>query len=260
MNKRQIMGILNVTPDSFSDGGKYDTSEKAIVQAQNLIVEGADIIDIGGQSTRPGFTEISSNQELDRILPVVKQLGIITDTPISVDTYYPDVAARVLESGATIINDVSGLQNPGMLEVIKHFKPFIVVTHCRFFEKNVVEDVRSFFCSTIEKCLSLGLEIERICFDPGIGFNKSREDDYMLIRKAKDIKLSGSPLLYGVSRKRIIGNLTGVNEPKNRDYGTVGASLYLMNEGVNIIRVHNVEALKSASTAFFENPNFTSLF
>ena len=206
----QIMGIVNTTPDSFSDGGSYTTVDVAYQHALHLLEAGADILDIGGQSTRPGYEEVSPQVEADRVLPLIKKIRETSLAPISVDTYYPEVAEAAIQAGATMINDIKGLDTPGMAEVLAKY----------------------------------GLSLEKICFDPGIGFHKTVAENLQLLKDPNAFRYQDYPLLYGVSRKRTIGALTNEPEPANRDFGSAAASLYAAQQGVEILRVHNVQGLK----------------
>lgn len=246
--KDQIMGILNVTPDSFSDGGDFSRTDKAIIHAKEMIEAGVDIIDIGGQSTRPGYTEIPQEEELNRVLPIVKELRKITDLPISVDTYFPGVAEAVIEAGATIINDIKGLDQSGMGEVVAHYDIPVILMHSRYRNEavDVVTDLQNFYEEKIKLCQQLGIKPENISFDPGVGFHKSVAENELMIASPEKFRFEDYPLLYGVSRKRTIAQLTGETNPKERDFGSVAASLYVLNKGVEIVRVHNVKGMRDA--------------
>ncbi|MGO2082975.1 dihydropteroate synthase [Vagococcus sp.] len=247
-HKNQIMGILNVTPDSFSDGGDYSRVDKAMEHAKEIMEAGVDIIDIGGQSTRPGYIEIPKEEELARVLPIVKGLRQMTDLPISVDTYFPEVAEAVIEAGATIINDIKGLDMPGMGEVVAHYQVPVVLMHSRYRDEtvDVVTDMQKFYAEKIALCQKLGIAPEKICFDPGVGFHKSIEENKLMIAQPNKFRFEDYPLLYGVSRKRTIAQLTDEINPKERDFGSVAASLYVLNEGVEIVRVHQVKGMRDA--------------
>ena len=223
----QIMGIVNTTPDSFSDGGCYTTVDVAYQHALHLLEAGADILDIGGQSTRPGYEEVSPQVEADRVLPLIKKIRDTSLAPISVDTYYPEVAEAAIQAGATMINDIKGLDTPGMAEVLAQYPEIqVVIMHSR------------------EQCQKYGLSLEKICFDPGIGFHKTVAENLQLLKDPNAFRYQDYPLLYGVSRKRTIGALTNEPEPAQRDFGSAAASLYAAQQGVEILRVHNVQGLK----------------
>ncbi|RSU01026.1 dihydropteroate synthase [Vagococcus penaei] len=246
------MGIVNVTPDSFSDGGDFSQTDRAVNHALTLIEEGADIIDLGGQSTRPGYTEISAEEELSRVLPVVKALRKVSQIPISVDTYFPSVAEAVIQAGASIINDIKGFDTPGMGEVIAHYQTPIILMHSRQrrSDVDVITDLQEFYQEKVQLCQSLGVPSELICFDPGIGFHKTLEENQVILANPKLCRFEEYPLLYGVSRKRTIAHIIDESRPKERDYGSVTASLYAMSQGVDIVRVHQVKGMRDALTTW----------
>ena len=236
--KTLIMGILNVTPDSFSDGGKFSTVDAAINHAKKLIDDGADIIDVGAESTRPNATPISVDEELSRlekILPAIKNLGAI----ISIDTYKPEVAAQALELGADIINDVRGLEDLRMIEVAKKFNVSAIAMHNeKCCQCDIIDDVKKFFGRTLANCAARGFDTKKIIFDPGIGFGKTAEDDLNILRRLD--KLTGeNPLMIGVSRKSFIGKFTGLKLDE-RDEATGAICVHAAAKGVDIVRVHNV--------------------
>ena len=248
-NKTLVMGVLNVTPDSFSDGGHYVQVEEAVKRAQEMIAADVDIIDIGGQSTRPGYHEISAVEELQRILPVIKEIRQLTTTRISIDTYYPEVAEAALHEGATIINDIKGLDQSGMLEIAQKYpESGLILMHSRPRkpELSVKEDVQQFYQEKAVLCESRGIEASRICFDPGIGFGKSLEENIHILQQPQEFRYQEYPLLYGVSRKRTIAALIDETDPLKRDFGSVAASLFVAQQGVEIVRVHEVKGMKDA--------------
>lgn len=243
--KTLIMGILNITPDSFSDGGKYLSVEAATAHAKQMIADGADIIDIGAESTRPNSIPISADEEIARlkkILPAILNLGV----PISIDTYKPEVASRVLEMGADIINDVHGLEDSRMIDVAKKFNAPVVAMHSeKCSDADIIEDVKKFFRRTIKNCLTRGFDTKNIIFDPGIGFGKTYDDDLTILRRLEELKtLDGRriPLLLGISRKRVIGQATSLKLDE-RDEATGALCVYAMTKGVNVVRVHNVKMI-----------------
>lgn len=244
--KFQIMGILNVTPDSFSDGGRYDELETALEHARQLIADGADILDIGGQSTRPNYQEVPAEIETARIIPLLKILRKETELPISVDTYFPEVAEAAIEAGATILNDIKGLDTPGMMEIAaKYPEVGLVIMHSRpRRELPLAQDIQSFYQEKVQLCQEYGISQERLCFDPGIGFGKGPQENQEILANPDAFRFENLPLLYGVSRKRTIGALTGEKEPMERDFGSVAASLFSADKGVEIVRVHNVKGMK----------------
>lgn len=240
------MGILNITPDSFSDGGKFDTYEKILNRAKEIQKEGADILDIGAQSTRPGFTQISAEEEWARLAPVLTDIRKNITIPISVDTFYPKVAEKAFFCGADIVNDVSGTQDIEMLKVVKKNKAGIIVTHCY---GNL--DVRSFFENKLDEMLKFGINPENICFDPGIGFSKDRLQDAHIINNISKIKTPNFPLLVGLSRKRIVREACKCekNDLYALEIGTLVADTVAILGGANIIRVHDVkEAVYATKT------------
>jgi len=235
-NKTLIMGILNITPDSFSDSGTYESCDKAVKRAFEIQNLGADILDIGGQSTRPGFQVVSELEEWNRILPVLKEIIGRLDIPISVDTFYPSVAQKAIDLGADIINDVSGCKSSDMLKVISKSKAGIVITH-----SDNQKDIRSFFEEKLEEAMKLGISKDRICLDPGIGFSKDRQQDRWIIKNLKSLKIEGVALLIGLSRKRLVAQYCENGDNCSRLPGTVAANTLAIQQGANIIRVHDVK-------------------
>ncbi|MBR2100994.1 MAG: dihydropteroate synthase [Eubacterium sp.] len=237
-NKTLLMGIVNVTPDSFSDGGSYFTPESAVNHALELISDGADIIDLGAQSTRPGYEEISPEEEWKRLEGVLSELRKKTDIIVSVDTYFPYVAEKALENGADIINDVSGRVEPEMAQIIKKTGAGWVIMHSG---EGSVDEVEAFFKASAEKCEALGIPKEQLCFDMGIGFGKSYEQNLELIANISEYKLEGYPLLIGLSRKRVIGTASAQSDPKQRIYGNIAAHTAAVFGSADIIRLHDVK-------------------
>lgn len=247
-HKGQIMGIVNVTPDSFSDGGDFLQVEQAIAHGERLLAEGADLLDIGGQSTRPGYQEVSPEEEMARIIPVITGLRKKSQVAISVDTYYPEVAKAALNAGATIINDIKGLDQSGMVEVVADYQAPVIIMHSRprRNEFSLVEDLQNFYQEKITLCQKWGIPKEKICFDPGLGFEKDVEENIEILKNPAAFRYQDYPLLYGVSRKRTIAALTKESNPKERDFGSVAASLFAMNQGVELVRVHHVKGMKDS--------------
>ena len=233
-----VMGIVNITPDSFSDGGRLTTDKEAVDYALQLISEGADIIDIGAQSTRPGYTEITPEQEWQRLQPVLLSLRSKTDVPLSVDTYFSTVAAKAVEAGADIINDVSGTVSKEMAAIIAASGTGWVIMHSG---AGGVDEVKAFFRQATSTAIGCGVNRAQLCLDMGIGFGKSREQDLSLIANVSQYKQEGYPLLLGTSRKRIIGVISGEAEPSKRLPGNVAADFAAIYGGVNIIRLHDVK-------------------
>lgn len=244
-NKTLIMGILNVTPDSFSDGGSYTQISKAIEHAAEMITEGADIIDIGGESTRPGYTAVPIEEEMNRTIPVIKELAKQISVPISIDTYKSEVAKQALEAGAHIINDIWGAKaDPKMAEVAAHYHAPIVLMHNRDnlnytnFMKDVISDLRE----SIDICKRAGVKDEQIILDPGVGFAKDFNLNIEVIRQLDQISELGYPVLLGTSRKGFIGQILDV-PPMERMEGT-GATVCLgIQKGCDIVRVHDVKSI-----------------
>ena len=245
-----IMGILNVTPDSFSDGGQHDRVDAAVKHARQMIAEGADIIDIGGESTRPGSTPVGAQEELDRVMPVIDALvaaGITT--PISIDTYKPLVADQAIQAGAVIINDVHGLQGaPEMAQVAAlHHVPVIAMHWQKDRDTTIplLDDMRRYFEHSIALAEQAGISRDRIILDPGFGFGKSLAENYALLRSESVQNPFSLPILIGTSRKSMIGKLLG-NEPQERLAGTIASNVIGYLNGGHIFRVHDVRANRDA--------------
>ena len=249
--KPLIMGILNVTPDSFYDGGRYISEEYLRNRIITLVEEGADIIDIGGESSRPGADPVPLNEELQRVELALSFIDT-KDIAVSIDTYKAPVAEAALSKGAIIVNDISGLRfDPDMVNVVRKYNAYIVIMHMKGSPKdmqnnpeytNVIEEIMEFFKERVDFALSHGIEKEKIILDPGIGFGKQQIHNITILQNLKKFASLGFPLLIGHSRKSIIGYLTGEDDPNNRLYGTLGISAYLIMQGVEIIRVHDVKA------------------
>jgi dihydropteroate synthase len=244
-----VMGILNVTPDSFSDGGAFNRVETAHAHARLMLAEGADIIDIGGESTRPGSEEIGTQEELDRVIPVFEALAAESAAkPLSIDTYKALVADQAIQSGARIINDVHGLQRePEMADVAALHGVPVVAMHwdkARDRDKPLLDEMRRWFDRTVEIAEGAGLPRERLIIDPGFGFAKTVAENYAMLRDLAKI-YPGYPILAGTSRKSMIGKLLG-NEPKDRLPGTIATNVLAYNQGAHIFRVHDVRANRDA--------------
>ena len=246
------MGILNVTPDSFSDGNLFLDPNKAINHAKQMIKDGADIIDIGGESSRPGSEPVSEEGELRRVKPVIAKLAKELKVPISIDTYKPKVAEECIKQGASIINDINGLRNEEMIKVAAKYEVPVVIMHMQGNPKtmqqspvynDVIAEIKEFFSMQIKKAKKSG--INDIIIDPGIGFGKTTEHNLQILKNLSAFKELNCPILVGPSRKSFIGNITGlpVNE---RLEGTIASiSIAIMN-GANIVRVHDVKECKRA--------------
>jgi len=252
MLKTKIMGILNVTPDSFLDGGKFIDVEKAVQHAKQMIDEGADIIDVGGESSRPGSDPVSKEEELKRVLDVVRRLSKEVNVPISIDTYKPEVAEECIKCGAEIVNDISGLRNDKMIEVVAKYGVKVIVMHMLGEPKtmqdnidydDVILDIKKFLKERIEKAKLSG--IKDIVIDPGIGFGKTVENNLEILRRLKEFKALGCPILVGASRKSFIGKITGLDVDERLE-GTIAANVIAVMNGAEILRVHDVKECKRA--------------
>ena len=248
-----IMGILNVTPDSFSDGGKFIHLGKALSQAQYMENNGADIIDIGGESTRPGAVPVSIEEEINRTIPVIEEIRKYSNIAISIDTYKSEVAEKALLAGADFINDISGLTfDSRMMEIVKKFDVPVVLMHIKGTPQDmqtnptyidVIKDLLEFFSFQINKALDFGIKKVQIIIDPGIGFGKQLNDNFILIRRLKEFSELGFPILIGPSRKSFIG-LTLDSPPEYRLEGTLAAVSAGILNGASIVRVHDVKEVK----------------
>lgn len=238
-----IMGILNVTPDSFSDGGDFVNMEKAIIHAKQMVKDGADIIDIGGESTRPGFEEITVEEEVNRVVPIIKKLVEEIDVPISVDTYKSGVAKKAIEAGAAMVNDIWGLQkDPNMAAVIAKYNVPVVIMHNQIgteYDKDIIEAISDFFKESINIALDAGIKKENIILDPGIGFGKTSEQNIHVMARLGELNTLGYPILLGTSRKSMIGKILDL-PPKERMEGTLSTSVLGIVQGMDIIRVHDI--------------------
>lgn len=251
-----VMGILNVTPDSFSDGGNFLDLSKALEHARGMIKNGADIIDIGGESTRPGAKEISVSSELDRVIPIIKLLRKESDIPISIDTYKSIVAQSAFEAGADIINDISACRfDPEMKTLAAKYNAPVIIMHIKGTPKNmqmeptykdVIAEIKKYLSESIDSLTSAGLDKEQIIIDPGIGFGKTTEHNLEIMQRLSEFETFDRPILIGVSRKSVIGNT--LNLPlSERIFGTAGAvSANIMN-GAHIVRVHDVLEMKQVA-------------
>lgn len=247
-----IMGVLNVTPDSFSDGGSFDGFEAARFQSEKMIAEGAGIIDVGGESTRPGADPVSALEEQSRVLPIVKWLSDNTDALISIDTYREETARLAVKAGAHIVNDVSGFhKEPAIARVAAETGAGVVAMHTgRERDKlaDVIEDQKVFFEKTFSIAKGAGISDDQMVIDPGFGFAKDPEENLQLMVRFDELRVFGFPIMVGTSRKRFIGHVTG-RDVDGRDVGTAATSLYLRLHGADIIRVHNV-AFSADALAF----------
>jgi dihydropteroate synthase len=246
-----VMGILNVTPDSFSDGGLYLDHGVAVARGIEMVDEGADLIDVGGESTRPGSDPVSPDEERDRVVPVIETLAAKVPVPISVDTRKPAVAGAALEAGALIVNDISGARDPEMFAVAREAGAGVVLMHMRGEPKtmqvapqydDVVTEVHEYLRERIEAAEFAGIAPERLCIDPGIGFGKDLQQNLTLMHHVDALLGLGRPVLVGPSRKRFIGALLDLPEDE-RIEGTAGAVAWLVGRGAHIVRVHDVKTM-----------------
>ncbi|MFN5896433.1 MAG: dihydropteroate synthase [Planctomyces sp.] len=255
-----LMGILNVTPDSFSDGGRFHALDLAVEQGLQLQHDGADILDIGGESTRPGATPVDLDEELRRTIPVIQRLAREVRIPISIDTTKSEVARQALAAGAEIVNDISGLTfDPQMLEVCRTTDAGICVMHIQGTPQtmqlnpssnNVVTDVTEFLQQQVDRCLMAGIPAERMCIDPGIGFGKTAEHNLQLLQAVPQLQHSlQRPVLIGHSRKRFLARLLG-REVDERLAGTIGVSIALAARGVDVLRIHDVQPIRDSLVAW----------
>jgi dihydropteroate synthase len=255
--KPLVMGILNVTPDSFSDGGRYFDNEMAVARALEIQEEGADILDIGGESSRPGASPITLEDEFARVIPVLEAIIPRISIPVSIDTTKAEVAERALELGASIVNDISALRfDRSMAEVVSSYNCSVIIMHMAGKPQtmqqaphydNVVDDILEFFQERISYAVAHNISRNKIIIDPGIGFGKLLEHNISILREVKRFHETGCPILVGVSRKKMIEALTGapVNE---RDWGTAALTTWCVCQGVEIHRVHNVKAMRQVCT------------
>ena len=249
-NRALIMGILNVTPDSFSDGGEFFTTEKAVAQGQRMAAEGAQIIDVGGESTRPGAEAISVDEELERVLPVIAKLRETVSTFISIDTSKAAVAREALAAGASIVNDVTGGRaDPQMMEVVAKSGAAFIIMHMQGTPRtmqaaphyeNVVGEVADFFRQQYGRAVDCGIESMAIAFDPGIGFGKTVEHNLSLLANLTGLRGHDRPIVVGVSRKSSLGKMIGSNEMSDRLAPTIAFTALLRERGANVLRVHDV--------------------
>lgn len=255
-----LMGILNVTPDSFSDGGQFQIVENAVARALQMEADGADIIDIGGESTRPGAEPVALDEELRRTIPVIRELATKVRIPISIDTTKAEVARQALEAGAEIVNDISGLTfDPDMLEVCRLHDAGICLMHIQgtpqTMQQNptyvdVVREVTEFLQQQVDRCLMAGILPERMSVDPGIGFGKTAEHNVQLLKSVARLQQDlQRPVLIGHSRKRFLSKILG-RSVEERESGTVGVSIALAEQGVDILRIHDVRSVRDAIVAW----------
>jgi dihydropteroate synthase len=247
-----VMGIVNVTPDSFSDGGSYANVDDAVKHAIQMVADGAELVDVGGESTRPGSDVVAPEEEIHRVVPVIRRIvDELPDVPVSIDTRKPAVARAALEGGASIVNDVSAGADPAMFGVVGEAGAGMVLMHMKGEPKtmqddpsyyDVVAEVRGFLGDRVEAAVGAGIDLERLCIDPGIGFGKTLEHNLAILHDIRAFHHLGVPMLVGPSRKRFIGALTDT-DVDDRIEGTAGVVAWCAAEGVDIVRVHDVKEM-----------------
>ncbi len=249
-----IMGILNTTPDSFSDGGLFVAADKAVDHARRMIDEGADILDIGGESTRPGAQAVDVQQELDRVIPVFEALSSRFDVPVSVDSSKPEVMRQAVAAGASMINDVRALREEGALKSAAECGVPVCLMHMQGEPRtmqeqpeynDVVEDVRSFLSERVQTCIDAGISSDKLVIDLGFGFGKTREQNFTLLNHLEQLKIDGLPILAGLSRKSMIAQTLDLPVDE-RVHASVGLALLAVMNGANIVRVHDINATHDA--------------
>lgn len=250
----QVMGILNVTPDSFSDGGSFDVPERALTHARQMVADGAAIIDVGGESTRPGAQSVTVAEELERVIPVIQAISAELDVPVSVDTSKPEVMREAVQAGAGMINDVYGFRQPGALETAAELGVPVCIMHMQGEPRtmqsepeytDVVAEVKAFLAERISSCVAAGIAAERIVVDPGFGFGKTLEHNLSLLKHLDSFHELGMPLLVGMSRKSMIG--TVLEAPLDeRLHGSVAVATIAGWLGARLLRVHDVKATVDA--------------
>ncbi|GLK79697.1 dihydropteroate synthase [Methylopila turkensis] len=245
----RVMGILNVTPDSFSDGGRFAAVEQAVAHATRMAADGADIIDIGGESTRPGYQPVDAEEEIRRVVPAIRAVRRTTDAPISIDTMKAAVAEAALDAGAAIVNDVWGLQrDPDIARVAAERGAPVVVMHHRTEVDptlDIVEDMKRFLGRSIDIALRAGVPDHAICLDPGVGFGKTVEQNLIAIQQVGALAAMGFPVLLGTSRKSLIGHIIQ-RAPEERVHGTVATSVLGWAAGATVFRVHDIRENRDA--------------
>jgi len=255
LDRPRIMGIVNVTPDSFSDGGLLADAEAAIAHGLRLVEEGADLLDIGGESTRPGAAPVTLDEELRRVIPVIEALAARTAVPISVDTRKAEVMRAAIAAGAGMINDVSALRGPGTLDAAAETGAAVCLMHMQGepgtmqvapHYEDVCGDVQKFLTDRILACQFAGIDKRNIVIDPGFGFGKSCTHNLELLARLEGLGVLGCAILVGLSRKRSIGELTGREDPAQRVSGSVAAALIAVQRGASIVRVHDVAPTRDA--------------
>jgi dihydropteroate synthase len=245
-----IMGVLNVTPDSFSDGGQWVDFEAAVAHGLEMAAHGADILDVGGESTRPGAEPVPETEELRRVVPVIERLSQESDAVISIDTMKPSVARAAVAAGAAIVNDITGLRSPEMRAIVRDTGAAGIAMHMQGEPRtmqadphysDVCNEIRDFFRQVFEACLTSGIEPMRLAFDPGIGFGKTLAHNLALLGNLESLRIGERPFVVGVSRKSFIGKILGSTEITDREWPTVALTSYLRERGASVFRVHDVK-------------------
>ena len=246
----QVMGIVNMTPDSFSDGGNYNNLDDAMRRVDNMIQAGATFIDVGGESTRPGAADVSTSEELDRVIPLVEKIARYFDVWISVDTSKPEVITEAAKAGAHLINDIRALTLPGALQAAQQTQLPVCIMHMQgdpktmqnapHYQQDIYQEVDSFFAEHIQRCVTAGIVREKIILDPGFGFGKTLAHNYRLLATLEKFHHFNLPILVGMSRKSMVGQVLNV-PPKERVLGSVSCAVIAAMKGAQIIRVHDVK-------------------
>ncbi|TFW70586.1 dihydropteroate synthase [Methylotenera oryzisoli] len=253
LSRPHVMGIVNVTPDSFSDGGKYTSTDLAVAHGLELIAQGADILDIGGESTRPGAEPVSLDEELRRVIPVIEALSAVSTVPLSIDTYKPEVMRQAIFAGVDIVNDIRALQEKHAVEIVANSNAGVCLMHMQGMPQtmqlapsyqDVVAEVKQFLIERMQVVMSAGIAKERIVLDPGFGFGKTTAHNIALIQHLGEIGELG-PLLVGLSRKSVLGKIAGGDE-QQRLHAGLAASVISAMKGAKIVRVHDVKATVDA--------------
>jgi len=255
-----IMGILNTTPDSFSDGGKFTAVEAAVAHAMKMVEEGAEIIDVGGESTRPGAAEVSAEDEIQRVVPIIKAIRQLSDVVISVDTSKPEVMKAAVKAGANLINDVNGLRATGAVELCAELSVPVCIMHMQGKPRtmqtdpqygDVVEDIISFLAGRIKDCVKAGVDRDNIIVDPGFGFGKTLEHNLQLLNRLDEFQKLGVPVLAGISRKSMLGAILDESDAEKRLHASVAAVVLAWTRGAKIFRVHDVKPTADALKVCF---------
>ncbi len=251
------MGILNVTPDSFYAGSAFPEEDPAVEHARKMVREGADLLDVGGESTRPGCRPVSEAEEISRVLPVIRRLRHSTNIPLSVDTTKSEVARQAVEAGASVLNDISGLRlDPDLARVAAEYGTALILGHIREVpermhlvapSEDILREVREGLQDSIDRSLRFGVQPDHIVLDPVIGFGKGTEENLILLNRLEEIVGLGFPVMVGVSRKRFIGHLLGLDSPEDRLAGSLAAGIVALLHGALLLRVHDVAATRQAT-------------